>query len=231
MEFRYSGFQKGFQLGFPIALSVFAYGLVFGMLAQKVGMTTLESLFMSVFVFAGAAQFLSLDLWSSPVPILALVTATLVINLRHLLMGASLQPWFSKISPLKAYGSLFFMADENWALTIRHFKKGEKDAAFLLGSGFAVFVCWFCATWIGHLGGAFITKPETYGLDFAFTAVFVALLVSLWRGKTDLIPWVFSAILSVISEKLLPGKWYILIGGLGGSILAVLRYKEVNNEH
>jgi len=56
-------------------------------------------------------------------------------------------------------------------------------------------------------------------LDFAFTAVFTALAVSLWRGKRDILPWVGTAIFAILAEKVLPGKWYIVIGGVGGALL------------
>ena len=73
----------------------------------------------------------------------------------------------------------------------------------------------------------FISQPEKYALDFAFTAVFAALTLSLWRGKNDLIPWVIAAILAVICEKMLPGKWYIVLGGIGGALASgLIEYKR-----
>src|SRR5712691_7227893 len=70
-----------------IALSVFSYGLVFGVLAREAGLSVLESLLMSGLVFAGAAQFVVLGLWATPLPIGPIVLTTLIVNLRHLLMG------------------------------------------------------------------------------------------------------------------------------------------------
>ena len=78
-------------------------------------------------------------------------------------------------------------------------------------------LCSFCATVVGQTVGTAIADPARWGLDFAFTAVFAALLVSLWRGKRDLFPWAVAAAVAVAAERWLPGKWYILLGGLAGS--------------
>lgn len=223
MNFTLSGFLRGLRMTFPLAVNVAAYGLVFGMLAAGVGMTLSQSLFMSLSVFAGASQLIATELWKNPLPVVPIIITTVIVNARHLLMGASLQPYFKDLKPWQAYGSLFFCADENWALTMREFKKGELDAAFLAGGGFMIYVSWALTTGFGYIGGAVIESPEKYGLDFAFTAAFIALLVSLWHGKRDFLPWIVSAIVAVLTAKLLPGKWYILIGALSGSAIAGVR--------
>ena len=73
-----------------------------------------------------------------------------------------------------------------------------------------------------HLLDSFISHPEKYALDFAFTAVFAALTLSLWRGKGDIIPWTVAMGLALLCEHFLPGKWYIVIGGSGGALASAL---------
>lgn len=74
------------------------------------------------------------------------------------------------------------------------------------------------ATVTGRLAGAAIPDPETWGLDFAFTAVFISLLAGLWKGKGDIPPWTVAAVAALAANHFLPGKWYIVIGGLAGSL-------------
>ena len=81
---------------------------------------------------------------------------------------------------------------------------------------------WCAGTLLGHRLGAAVRHPEAFALDFAFVAVFTALTVSLWRGKADLLPWAVAACLAVAVEQLLPGKWYIVIGGVGGALVAAM---------
>ena len=62
------------------------------------------------------------------------------------------------------------------------------------------------------------------GLDFGFTAVFLALVAGLWRGRSDLLPWAVAAAVAVAGHLLLPGQWYVLLGGLAGSLVGAVRY-------
>ena len=221
--FTLRGALEGAKRCIPIVISGFAIGLVFGVLARQAGLSVAESVLMSVLVFSGAAQFVVLGLWAAPLPVATIALTTLVVGLRHLLMGAALSPWFSKLGRLKAYGSVFFMADENWALTMSEFSKGRRDAAFLLGGGLAMFVSWTSSTLIGRTIGGALRDPARWGLDFAFTAVFLALLVGMWRGRSDLLPWAVAAVVAVAAHHWLPGQWYILLGGLAGSLAGVVR--------
>lgn len=221
VSFTLSGVLAGAKRCLPIAASGIAVGLVFGVLARQAGLSAVEAGLMSLLVFSGAAQFVVIGIWASPVPLAGVVAATLVVGLRHLLMGAALAPWFSKLSKGKAFGSVFFMADENWAMTMSEFQKGRRDAAFLLGGGLVMFVSWSAFTFIGSAAGSFIEDPARWGLDFAFTAVFIALLVGMWRGESSLLPWAVAAVVAVLGYEFLPGQWYILLGGLSGSLAGV----------
>lgn len=216
------GVLAGARACLPIALGAGVYGVVFGILARQTGMSLAEALLMSAIVFAGASQLVALGLWVTPLPVGALILTTLIVNLRHVLMGASLQPWLARLPRKRVYASLFFMTDESWALTLGSLTAGGGDGAFLLGSGLTLYLFWGAATTIGELASGLVSDPAQWGLDFAFTAVFLALLVGLWRGKSDLLPWIVAAVVAVAAAYWLPGKWYILLGGLAGSLIGAL---------
>jgi branched chain amino acid efflux pump len=226
ISFTWPGALAGARQAGALALSVFTYGTLFGVLARQAGLSLAEALLMSSLVCAGTSQFMVLGLWAAPLPVLAIVLTTLVVNLRHLLMGAALRPWFSDLSNIKAYGSVFFMGDENWALAMREFDRGGRDGAFLLGSGLTLCASWLSATLCGWAVGAALGDPARWGLDFAFPAAFVALLVGMWKGRSDLAPWVVAAIVAVAAAQWLPGKWYIVLGGLAGSLVGALRHAD-----
>jgi 4-azaleucine resistance transporter AzlC len=223
VNFTRSGIWAGMRRGLPLAASVFTYGLVFGMLARQAGLSIDESLLMSSLVYAGSSQFVALGLWRAPLPAATIIFTTLVVNLRHVLMGAALHPWFAQLPALHRYGSLFFLGDENWALTMQEFEAGGRDGAFLVGSGLPLFVAWFSATMIGGNLSTAIPDPARWGLDFAFTATFVALLVGMWQGKANLWPWGVAAVVAMITAQWLPGPWYIVLGGLAGSLVGAIR--------
>lgn len=224
ITFTPAGFKSGVRRGAPLAPTAFAYGLVFGILARQAGMRLSEAFAMSALVAAGSSQFVAVELWQSPLPAATIITATLIVNLRHVLLSASLYPWLSRLSRRRRYASIFFLYDESWALTLHAFRGGYRDGAFLLGCGLTLFILWLGATLLGHTLSAMLPEPARLGLDFAATAVFTALLVGLWRGpKADLLPWGVAALVAIVAERWLAGTWYILLGGLAGSLVGALR--------
>lgn len=217
-----AGFRRGLVAGIPVAVSVAAYGIVFGVLARQVGMTLLEVIVMNMLVFAGAAQTAALDLWSYPLPIFAIVTTTLLINMRLLLLGAALRPWLDRYPDRRVYPWLHIMADEGWALAMNRYARGERDAGFLVGALAMVPVGWLPAVIVGFLLGGQIGDPAAVGLDFAFASIFAAMLVGSWRGRFDLVPWTSAGLAAWAASEWLPGTWYIMIGAVTGCVVAAL---------
>jgi len=215
---RLSQLGAGFRANLVVAASVGAYGSVLGLMAAQKGLTWYQLLLMNLSVFAGSAQFVMVDMWVPPLPLFEMTLAVLVINMRYLLIGASLNPLFRGRSFFHKLLFMHLVADENWAMTMARFHRLRTTSYFLLGGGLCVLSAWCIGTLTGHRFGAVISNPETYGLDFAFVAVFTALVFSFWRGRQDLLPWGITVLLAVITEKIVPGKWYILAGGIGGAL-------------
>ena len=97
VTFTRAGALAGARRTVPLGVSAFAVGAVFGVLARQAGLGLPEALLMSALVFAGSAQFVALGLWATPLPVLAIVLTTLVVNLRHVLMGAALRSWLARL--------------------------------------------------------------------------------------------------------------------------------------
>lgn len=212
-------FLLGMKMFVPVAISIAAYGLVWGVLAGQAGVTPLEVVLMSGLVFAGASQFVALESWTpGELPVLAIVITTAIVNLRMLLMTATLRPLTTHLPRWKALLSVYLVADENWAMTMGEVAKGRGTVGFLVGSGVCSLIAWVSSTLIGRLLGAVVDDPTRYGLDFAFTATFIALLLGMWKGKGDLVPWIVAALVAIATARLVPGNWYIVVGGLAGSL-------------
>jgi 4-azaleucine resistance transporter AzlC len=219
-------FLRGLRRAAPLALGNVAFGLVFGVLSRQAGLTLAEVCLMSALVFAGSSQLVAVSMWATPIPVLPIVATTLLVNLRHVLMGLTLRPWFARLSAPKAYGSYFFLTDESWALTTVEFDAGGGDGAFMVGAGVLLFASWVASTAVGRATGAAIRDPSRWGLDFAFVAVFLALLTAMagreGRGPI-LIPWMVAAGVSIAADRLLPGNWYVLLGAAAGSVALAAR--------
>jgi 4-azaleucine resistance transporter AzlC len=226
VPFTRRGIANGARQALPLAASSFPYSLIFGTLAQTAGLQLAETALMSATVCAGAAQFVVIGLWTTPPVLTSVLAATLLVNLRHLLLGATLRGWFAGTTRPQLYGSAFFLFDETWALTHREADTNGRDRGFLLGCGLVLWFGWTTGSTLGYLVGDLVPDPTRWGLDFAATAVFLALLTGMWRGRRDLFPWLVAALVALTAARWLPGQWYILLGGLAGSLCGVWRDAE-----
>jgi 4-azaleucine resistance transporter AzlC len=210
----------------PVVAGVAVYGTVWGTLAVQAGLSPLEVVLMSGLVFSGAAQFVAIDLWSSPVAVGTIAFATLLVGLRHVLMSASIEPAMRGIPPRRAYAALFFMVDEAWAMSMRRAGQGRFTIGFYAGLCGFLYVAWLATTLVGALLGRLVADPARYGFDVVFTAIFVVLIVGLWKGKRDLPVWAASALTAVACHQWVPGNWYIFAGGAVGMLTGVLLWSE-----
>jgi len=218
-----SGLREGLIAILPVLLAAAPFGLLIGTLAVQKGLSPLEVTLMSAFVFAGAAQFIAVDLWTLPTPVLLLAVTTLIVNLRHVLMSAAIAPQLPERPRLLVYGGLFFLVDESWAIAMKRSFDGRLTWRYYFALAIPLYVVWVGSSLLGALFGAAIEDPAAYGLDFAFTAIFICLVAGLWRGRGSLLPWIAGAAVALLAERFLPGVWYILLGGIAGTAVGALR--------
>lgn len=216
------GARRGALAMLPLLPGVVAFGLLYGFLAVRAGLSTLEVGLFSAFVFAGASQFLALELWQQPLPVMTLLIGVVVLNLRHVLMGAAIMPWLRPVGGWRAHGSLYFMTDESWGIAMAEAQRGGRDAAYLVGAGATLWLFWVTSSLLGTMAGDVSGVVERFGLAFLTTAFFTVLLAGFWRSRADLLPWGTAAAVSVLTHKLLPGTWYIVLGAVAGSLVAAV---------
>jgi 4-azaleucine resistance transporter AzlC len=210
----------------PLMVGLVPFGLVMGALAAHKGFGPVDMMLMSSVVFAGASQFVALDMWHDPVPMLAIVATTAMINLRHVMMGAAMQPAMGRFNRFQAPASLFLMADEIWAMAMRRAAQERLTPAYYFGLATFFYLSWVFWTGLGTVVGGIIQDPARYGFDYAFTAVFLILIVGLWRGRRSIAPLAASALVALGAHAWLPGVWYILLGGMAGVLAAALSTPE-----
>jgi len=169
-------FRDGMKAAFPIVLGYLPVGMAFGLLARKAGMTTFEVGLMSLFVYAGASQFLAVEMILKGMTCLPIVLATFFINLRHFLMSSNLSLCFKNTRiPLLGFLSAQ-MTDESFAVAISNLPKVKNNPPYLFGLQMTSHLAWVIGSIGGALFGPFI-KISEYGLPFALPSLFICLLV------------------------------------------------------
>lgn len=219
--------RRGFVACLPVALAAATYGTVLGVLAAGKGLSLGDLLWMSFLVLAGAAQFVAVDMWGRDLPVGAMIVAAFIVNLRYALICGSLHPVYDGLPLWQKMVAVQLVVDENWAVAMAARARGEAGVTpgFILGGGFALIGLWQLGGIVGYVVGGGLPAPERFGLDFAFTAAFLALALGTWRGKREILPWLAAAAVAVIAERLLPGKWYILAGSVAGAGCAALTWR------
>jgi predicted branched-subunit amino acid permease len=128
-----------------------------------------------------------------------LVVATVfLINLRHLLMAAALRPHFARASVARRLAAAYVLTDEAFAMAIGWFRRGRTELAYYATFAVALYILWNVATVIGMVLGPSIGEPRRFGVDFAITATFIAIVVLGVRRRSDAVVALAAALLASV---------------------------------
>lgn len=217
--FTRAGFWRGVSRGFPLAAGLAPFGFVTGLVTAHHGLSLADCLLMNGLVYAGAAQLVALANWTHPAPIVAAAFAAFVVNIRFALMGPVLAPWLDGLRLPARYANLAVLVDHAWAISVTDIRRGGRDAALLAGLSAPVWAGWQVSSAAGFLLARTLNLPPHHPIFFGALAAFLALLVPLWRGKADILPWLVAGGVAAATAQFLPHtSWYILIGALSGCL-------------
>jgi 4-azaleucine resistance transporter AzlC len=164
----------------PLVLPAAAFGVSFGVLAAAAGMGTLAPIVMSATTFAGAGQFAAASILDEGGAVVAAMAAAALLNSRYVPIGISVAPLFHG-PRWRRLVEAQLIVDESWAISNRG--GGRFDRGLLLGAGLVLYPCWVLSTTVGAVAGDLLGDPERLGLDAAFPALFLALLVPQLRTR------------------------------------------------
>ena len=150
-----------------MCLAYVPIAMLWGTLAAAKGFSPLEALFMSVFVYAGASQFVAIEMWRVPIPIVLLVFTIFIINLRHVLYAASISRHMDMIPKRLQPFLIYILTDEAWALAERRALSQPLTLGYYLGVAGPLWPTWFISSGIGAYIGTIMPDPALIGLDFA----------------------------------------------------------------
>ena len=193
--------RSGVRAVGPFAIAVLGFGISYGVLARASGFGRLAPIVMSATTFAGSAQFAAVSVVGDGGTVVAAITAALLLNARYGPIGVSVATVI-RGSMWRRLVEAQLVVDENWALATR--PSGTFDRGVLIGAGLALYVCWIAGTAVGAFVGDALGDPATLGLDAAFGALFLALLVPQLRNRRKVAAAILGAAIALLLTPFTP---------------------------
>ncbi len=171
-------FMQGVRDCIPTLLGYIGIGIAAGIVGTSAKLSVLEIGLLSALVYAGASQFIICAMLIAMSPPSAIIATTFIVNLRHFLMSAALAPYFSNYSLLRNIGIGALLTDESFGVASLRTSRGLPiNDRWMNGLNVTAYVTWIVSCMAGGWLGSWIVDPAVFGLDFALTAMFIALLV------------------------------------------------------
>lgn len=216
-------FKLGLQGGATIAIGYMPVAITYGFIAKTTGLTLGETILMSLIVYAGASQYMSLDMISKQIGVIEIILTTFIVNIRHLLMSASLNEKVEQDKPIKKALYAFGITDETFSVAA--VQKEKLTTGYMFGLTFIAYSSWVCFSGVGYIVGASLPELFQEGMSIALYAMFIGLLVPSMKGSRKVVFLATVAALFnslfVMTEVLSTG-WAIVCSTLISSCLVEL---------
>lgn len=224
--------KEGITSAIPIVIGYFPIAMAFGLLAKNASISLIDTALFSMMVYAGASQFMALDLIIIGVSTSSIILATFLLNLRHMMMSASLAVEFKDINkkylPLLAFG----ITDETFSVV--SFNKDKISLPFIMVLHILAYSSWALGTMAGYLSGEIIPSSLQSSLSIGLYAMFAALLFpEIKKSKRILFLSLISVIVYVILfySNIFTSGWDIILGIIISSALGVIIFSKESDEN
>ena len=187
-------YRDGVRASAPVAPMAFVFGLSFGVLAKASGMGALAPVVMSATAFAGSAQFAAASVLATGGGALGAIGAAVLLNARYAPISLTVAPVLGGPLLSRLLQSQLIV-DESWAVS--QVGGGRVDRRLIVGAGLTLYVGWLGGTALGVVGAGVVGNPARFGLDAAFPALFLALLVAQLSSRQALVAAVIGATIAL----------------------------------
>ncbi len=204
--------QEAIKSGLPIFIGYVPAAIAFGILSKACNITLFECFLFSAIVFAGASQFIALNLLASGAGAVGVIFTTLLVNFRHFLMSASLSTRVGKISKIYIFPIAFGVTDE--VFSVLSFKQGKLSKTFIFILQLSAYSGWVIGTVTGYILGSFLPETLTKSMGVALYALLLTIILpEIKKSYQTLVLVLASGLLNtyLIHLDLLPKGWSIIV--------------------
>lgn len=202
------------RAGVPVVLGYIPVGIAYGVMARQAGFTAAETCGMSLLVYAGASQMMAVGMFAQGAGIIAIITATFILNLRHVIMSTCVNNCMKKAGQGTRLLAAFGITDESFAIFTANGGK-KSTAAFFLGLSIENYASWNVGSCIGAFASDILPPIVAAALGISLYAMFLGLLLPGVRGNFRLIILVIiTAALNTILSQFISSSWSLIISTL-----------------
>lgn len=219
--------REGAKAAVPLIIGFIPIAMTFGIMAKATNISIIDCFLFSAIVFAGASQFMALNLISMGVGTGEIILTTLLVNFRHFLMSASLATRLAKDAKRWIPFIAFWVTDESFS--VASFKEGEVSKEFMLVLQFLSYIAWVGGTVLGYLVGGILPQDLRTSMGVGLYAMFIAILVP--QAKKSIEVMALACMSGVVNSillylKILPGGWNIIASICLVSLSGLYIFKE-----
>ena len=212
---------EGMKAALPVILGFIPVGIAYAIMARQAGFTVWQTCAMSICVFAGASQMMAIGMYVQGASVLAMIVATFILNLRHLIMSICVANCMEdkpgRAKPLIAFG----VTDESFSIFTTA-KREKRTAAYFIGLVIVSYAAWVVGTAIGAVASNFLPTILTASLGIALYAMFIGLLVphltKNWR-LTVLV--LLTAVCNTLLTRFMDSGWALIVSTLACAFVGV----------
>lgn len=203
----------------PVLMVYTAMGIAFGVLSMQAGLSPLNTVAMSLFVYAGTAQLAGIQLLALGVPPVSIVITTLVINSRFLVMSSALAPLVSRFPAWQRFLYGLEITDASFALHIGRYSRHPMRKVEAFTINLVGHLVWVAATVAGVVIGGTVTNIERFGLDFGMPAMFIAIMVPMIRTRAHVVVAITGG-LALLFYRLLGFSYWAILAATATAVAA-----------
>ena len=218
------GFWKGALDMLPLSFAVIPWGILAGSVAINTGLSVMQALGMSVLVFAGAAQLVSLSMLSAGASILSIVLTIFFLTSQHFIYALQLRHHALKLPLFKRVLLGFLLTDELYATAM--LREPDYSYRYLIGAGFSFYVSWVAFSTVGIYLARIVPDLSALHLDFSIVVIFIVMAILVMKDHLAIIGMTISALLAVCFSWLKFDAAILAAGMIGMAITAMLDIKR-----
>ncbi len=221
-----NNYLYGIKKSIPVFFGFLPVAITFSIMAIGAGMTDVETVAMSVFVFAGASQIMSVGMISAGAGMISVVIATFVLNLRHVIMSTCVFKRIRIRNPLLKLLGAMAITDEGFALITTE-DKDRCDVPFMLGVITLTYLSWVFGTVVGVLASNILPDIVADSFGIALYALFIALIApDIKKSLRLLLTVAATALINCVLCVFIPSSWAVIASTLIGAFIGTFLVED-----